>query len=71
MKITALGEQYDGGRDVYVDQEGAHVVLAVDATSGSDKGSCMLTPGQARAISAELLRVARNADDWAEKEGQS
>jgi len=70
-KLAALGEQYDGGRDVFVQQEGAHVMLSVEAQSGANAGVCLLTPSQARALSAVLVAIAVNADDYNELRGES
>jgi hypothetical protein len=52
-----------------VQQEGAHVQLSVEATSGSSTGDSLLTPAQARAISTALLKVAADADHYGEIEG--
>jgi hypothetical protein len=65
VKITALSEQYDGGRDIYVQQEGAHVQISVEATSGSNAGEALLTPAQARVIAEALLKIAADSDEWA------
>lgn len=72
MKLTAFGEQFDGGRDVFVQQEGAHVHLSVECTSGDNAGRVLLTPAQARAISDALLKLAADSDHFAaEMEGAS
>jgi hypothetical protein len=63
-KFTGLGEQYDGGRDVYVQQEGSHVQLSVEAQSGANSGVTLLTPAQARAVSDSLLKFAAEADQY-------
>lgn len=60
-KFTGLADYCDK-RDVWVEQEGAHVALAVEATSGSNRGEAMITPHQARAIADELRRVADDAE---------
>ena len=57
-KFTGLPEDYSAARDIYVQQEGAHVTLSVDGTVA------LITPSQARAISTELLKVAESADQW-------
>ncbi len=61
-KFSGLSEQYDGGRDVFVQQEGPHVMLSVEAQSGVNAGVTLLTPAQARAISTVLLEIAEHAD---------
>ncbi len=71
MKLTGFGEQYDGGRDIYVLQEGAHVMLSVEAESGANAGTALITSGQARAMSTVLLEVAQQADAYALAEASS
>lgn len=69
MKIGGLSEQLDGGRAVYVQQEGPHVMLSVEAGPDCNTGTALITPAQARAISTALLKIAERADQ-VEMEGQ-
>ena len=55
-----------GSREVTVDHEDHHVTLSVEATSGSNTGDAMLTPGQARMVAAWLIAHARMADAHSE-----
>jgi hypothetical protein len=62
MKITGISEQYDGGREVHVQQEGSHVMLSVADSPGSGgPASVLLTPDEAKAIAAALLSVGDQA----------
>lgn len=67
-KWTGLAEQFDSGHDVFVQQEGAHVQLSVEVQSGANAGVVLLTPAQARAISAELSRLAILSDEYGEED---
>jgi hypothetical protein len=69
MKITAMAEQYDGGREVHVQQEGPHVLLSVEAQQGANAGVGLLTPGQARTLAGRLLRTADECDESCKTEG--
>ena len=62
MKMRALAEQFDGGRSVITEQEGPHVQLSVEATSGSNEGVALLTPAQARALAESLTGLAAEAE---------
>ncbi len=66
MKITGLAEQYDTGSAVTWDQSAAHVVLSVEAVSGSNEGVALLTPAQARRLADGLKESADAADLYAE-----
>jgi len=67
VKVTGLAE-YSDSRDLYVEQESTHVKVAVEATSGARSGETLLTPGQARLVAHELIRVADCAEQDAEAE---
>ena len=62
-------DQYGMGQhEVTVDHETHHVSLSVEATSGSNAGEALLTPGQARMVAAWLIAHARMADAHSEQE---
>ena len=63
-KFTGLSEQYDGGRAIFVQQEGPHVLLSVQAGPDCNTGTTLITPAQARALSAALLEIASSASDY-------
>lgn len=56
-------DRYSGSvREVRIEADGPHVVLAVEATSGSNEGETMLTPAQARAVASRLHTIAEMAE---------
>jgi hypothetical protein len=57
-KWTGIAEQYDGGKEVFVGQEGVMVTLTVE------KEVSMVTPSQARSIAAELVKTAQEAEGF-------
>ena len=56
-------DQYGGSRHtVAVEHDAHHVLLSVEATSGSQHGEALLTPGQARSVAAWLMAHAQMAE---------
>lgn len=71
MKLTGLAEQYDSGREIYIQQEGALVQISVEAQQGSNAGTALVTPGQARIIASALLKEASGADEYGKPDDAS
>ena len=64
MSASLAGlDRYSGSRrQVTIALEGPHVVLSVEATSGSNEGEALLTPAQARAVAVRLNAIAELAE---------
>ena len=59
MKFLMGLDEYSGSsRKVGTEISAGHVLISVEATSGSSHGVALLTPAQARAIAQELEHCA-------------
>jgi hypothetical protein len=63
VKLTGISHEFGTGREIYAEQEGAHVSLAIEQGATS---AVLLTPSLARKLAEGLRAAAEQAEKWDE-----
>lgn len=61
--MAALAIQFDHGGDIMIDREKSGIDLTVFDCNGGGGSNCFVTTTEARAIAAELVRLANEIEE--------